>query len=90
MSWGPNGDGDVATSLSVSDPWKRCLDSGLKPGERRAERGEEGERGGAVVVIKLSLPTLPPHPSPASYDPQHVQIGKAKSNAQGVQINLFP
>ena len=41
--------------MSVSDPWGRCLDSGLK------QRREEGREGGeAVVVIKLSLPTLPP------------------------------
>ena len=40
--------------LSVSDPWGRCLDSGLK--QRRGRRGG----GEAVVVIKLSLPTLPP------------------------------
>ena len=57
-----------ATSLSVSDPWERCLDSGLK------------RKGGSCCCCYQAVSANPSSTPLASYDPQHVQIRTLKSH----------
>ena len=61
-------DDRVATSLSVSDPWERCLDSGLK------------RKGGSCCCCYQAVSTNPSSTPLASYDPQHVQIRTLRSH----------
>ena len=61
-------DDRVATSLSVSDPWERCLDSGLK------------RKGGSCCCCYQAVSSNPSSTPLASYDPQHVQIRTLRSH----------
>ena len=57
---------DDRSDTSVSDPWERCLDSGLKLGVGR-------ESGGELLLLSTCLSHNPSNPI-SSYHSQHVRI----------------
>ena len=57
---------DDRSDTSVSDPWERCLDSGLKLGVGR-------ESGGELLLLSTCLSHNPSNPI-SSYHSQHVGI----------------